>query len=120
MLVVDDEPNNRLLLAAILEFGGHQFSEAGDAAEALRVATAMPPDLVIVDLHMPGMSGTDLIAALRATPSLARVPVALYTATPSDESLAQFVQDSGISGIIPKPSEPRAVLDAVESILKSC
>jgi len=78
----------------------------------------MPPDLIIVDLHMPGLSGAEFIAALRATPTLAHVPVALYTATASDEGLEQFVADSGIGGIIPKQSEPRAVLDAVEVLLK--
>lgn len=117
--MIDDEPKNRLLLAAILEPAGYELSEAADGASALRVAKQVRPDLVILDLHMPGMSGADFLRELRSDPDLAAVKVALYTATTTNPDMAQFMALHHIGHMIPKPSEPPAVLDAVSSILQS-
>ena len=117
ILVVDDEPNNRLLLAAILEHAGHRILEAADGDEALRSARAVPPDLVIVDLNLPGLSGAAFIRALRAIPAASRVPIALYTATLPDDAQREFVRSAGIDAVIPKPSEPASVLAIVGRIL---
>ena len=119
ILVLDDEPNNRLLLGTILEFGGYEFVEASNAADALRAARARRPDLVIMDLHMPGMSGADFLKELRADPALSRVKVALYTATSCDDDLRQFMEVAGIEHIIPKPSDPSEVLRIVGAIVSA-
>ena len=118
ILVVDDEPNNRLLLATILELGGYVVAEAADGAEALLAANAERPDLIVLDLHMPGMSGFDVIKALRADPLLATVKVALYTATAPNPELQVLIDAAGVQGVIPKPSEPREVLDIVGRIVQ--
>lgn len=117
ILILDDEPNNRLLLGTILEFGGFEFVEASNAIDGLRAARRSPPDLVIMDLHMPGMSGVDFLKELRADRALAHVKVALYTATRCDDDLRQFMEVAGIEHIIPKPSDPSEVLTIVRSIL---
>ena len=117
ILVVDDEPNNRLLLATILEHAGHRILEAADGETALRSAAAAPPDLVIADLHLPGLSGADLIRALRASARTTPLRIALYTATAPDATFDEFVAAAHIDGIIPKPSEPQAVLRIVNELL---
>jgi CheY-like chemotaxis protein len=119
ILVVDDEPNNRLLLATILEHVGHEIVEAKDGAEALLIIKYGPPDLVVMDLHMPGMGGADFLKALRAEPGLDRVKVALYTATMTNPDLQQFMDANGIEHVIGKPSEPREVIDVVATILSA-
>jgi len=118
ILVVDDEPNNRLLLATVLEHVGHEIVEAKDGAEALRLAAYGAPDLVIMDLHMPGLSGADFLMALRAEPGLKTVKVALYTATMKNPDLEQFMETNGVRHLIAKPSDPRQVIDTVTAILK--
>lgn len=118
ILVVDDEPNNRLLLATILEHAGYELAEAADGAEALALARVFRPDLIIVDLHMPGMGGADLIKALRADPAIAGARLALYTATSADEGMEQFMEAAGIGCVIKKPSEPEDVLRAVKAALE--
>jgi CheY-like chemotaxis protein len=118
ILVVDDEPYNRLLLATILEHDGHELSEAKNGADGLAMAKVQRPDLIIMDLHMPTMSGTDFVKALRADASLANIKVALYTATMTDPDLLQFMEATGIERVIPKPSEPREVLNLVHEMLR--
>jgi len=119
ILVVDDDINNRLLLRLVLEHAGHEIGEASDGDEALASAHASKPDLIIVDLHMPGMGGVGFIKALRADAALANTRVALYTATISDESMRQFMESAGIGSIIEKPSEPAELLAAVEAALRA-
>lgn len=117
VLIVDDEPNNRLLLRTILEHAGYELAEASDGEEALSLARESPPDLIIMDLNMPGMGGVDFVMALRAEASIASARVALYTATTSDDSLRQFMELAGIGAIIEKPAEPEHVLRAVKAAL---
>lgn len=119
ILVVDDDINNRLLLRLVLEHAGHEIREASDGGEALASANASKPDLIIMDLHMPGMDGIEFINALRADAALAKTRVALYTATVPDESMRQFMELAGIGSVIEKPSEPSEVLAAVEAALRA-
>lgn len=119
ILVVDDDINNRLLLRLVLEHAGYEISEASDGGEALAVANARKPDLIIMDLYMPGMDGIQFIKALRADTALANTRVALYTATASDDSMRQFMQLAGINNIIEKPSEPPQLLASVKAALSS-
>ena len=118
ILIVDDEPSNRLLLVAILEPAGYELSEAADGAAALRQAKEERPDLIITDLNMPGMGGPDFLTELRRDPELKDVKVALYTATAANPDLWQFMETAGVTRIIPKPSDPREVLNVVSAILE--
>lgn len=119
ILVVDDDINNRLLLRLVLEHAGHEITEASDGGEALALANAREPDLIIMDLHMPGMDGIDFIKALRGDTALTKTRVALYTATASDESMRQFMELAGIGCLIEKPSEPKQLLKSVEEALRA-
>lgn len=117
ILVVDDEPANRLLLATILAYGGHTVVEASEGAEGLRLARETLPDLVIIDLFMPGMNGTSFMKALRADGDLAGLTVALYTGTSMSAALQGFMEVAKIEHVIPKPSEPLEVLRIVNDAL---
>jgi len=119
ILVVDDDVNNRLLLRLVLEHAGYDIMEASDGGEALANAHASKPDLIIMDLHMPGVDGVAFINALREDKTLADTRVSLYTATASDESMRQFMELTGIGSIIEKPSEPPRILAAVEAALRT-
>lgn len=118
ILIVDDEVNNRLLLTTILEHAGYEVAEASDGAQALGLARSSRPDLVIIDLNMPGMGGLDLIKALRADPAIADARLALYTATTADASMEQFMETAGVDCVITKPSEPQDVIEAVRVALE--
>ena len=80
VLVVDDEPALLDLLTEVVTEAGHQVRRAGNGREAFALAQQDPPDLVISDVMMPLMSGTELLAALRADPVLADTPVVLISA----------------------------------------
>ena len=80
VLVVDDHPDLCELLARLLRLGGHAAACSTDGAEALDLVRREPPGLVVLDVMMPGMSGLDVLAALRADPETAAVPVVMYSA----------------------------------------
>ena len=117
ILIVDDEPANRALLTTLLLYAGHDVVQAGDGHEALQKAKADCPDLIVVDLNLPGMHGTQFVKALRTDPDTASVKIALYTATAPNESLTAFMEVTGIRHLVPKPSEPSEALEAIAAAL---
>jgi CheY-like chemotaxis protein len=118
VLVADDDANTRMLVRAVLTSAGHTVSEAKDGAEALAQTAAERPDLILLDLSLPDISGTELVRALRADPQTALTMIALYTATPMNVALRDFMQIHGIAGAVPKPSEPAELVRAVAEILR--
>jgi len=118
ILIADDDQNTRSLVQTVLTHAGHRVVEAKDAAEALNCAVTHVPDLILLDLSMPGASGAELLRALRADATTEDVTVALYTATPMNATLRDFVEIYGITGVVPKPSEPLELLAAVEAAMR--
>ena len=117
ILVVDDEPLNRMLLRTILEHDGYTVLEAADGAAALEVARAKTPSLIIMDLHMPRIDGPELLKRLRADPALLETRVALYTATAAGRAMRDFMEANNVFFTIPKPSDPKTVLEIVHQAL---
>lgn len=117
ILIIDDEPANRLLVVTLLAYAGHQVLEAANADEALRTAKDYGPDLIIVDLFLPGMHGTQLIKQLRADEDLRQTKIALYTGTRLDAMLEDFMQVHRVAHLIPKPSEPEDLIRIVNDAL---
>jgi len=117
VLIVDDDAANRLLVATILRPQGHDVLEAAGGNEGLRLARESAPDLIIVDLFMPGMSGVEFVKALRADPATSTARIALYSATRPDRALRDFMQAAGITHAIPKPSEPAELARIVNDAL---
>jgi CheY-like chemotaxis protein len=116
ILVVDDEPFNRLLLATVLRPLGHDVLEAADGDAGLKMVVDRVPDLVVVDLAMPGMGGAGFLKTLRRE-LRCDVPVVLYTATRPDAPMRDFVELFSISAILEKPSEPADIARVVKAAL---
>ena len=117
VLVADDDRNTRLLVRTVLGHAGHDVLEAKDGGEALELAAAHQPHLILLDLSMPSMSGPEFLRALRAQPQSKATRVALYTATAMNSALRDFMEIYGIHDAIPKPSEPAELIASVERAL---
>jgi two-component system KDP operon response regulator KdpE len=115
ILVVDDHPSMRGAVRALLEGERYEVEEASDGAAALAAITEDPPDLILLDLQVPGLGGLDLLEALRADPARAAVPVVVMTAT-GDEGRPGAI-DAGAADYLTKPFNPGALLQAVERVL---
>ncbi len=114
VLVVEDNRALRSLLAQILEVHGFAPVEAECAEDALHVATNDPPDLVIVDQHLPSLNGADLIRLLRAaTPGLRDTPILGLSGRRGSE---QQLLSAGASCFVPKPFHEAGLLDAIRSV----
>jgi CheY-like chemotaxis protein len=87
VLVVDDEADSLALMAAILEARGFSVACAASGADALRSVRRRAPDVILLDVMMPRMSGLDVLRCLREVPATARTPVILVTAKRQDEDL---------------------------------
>lgn len=119
ILIVDDEAANRLLVATLLAYAGHQVIEAASGDEGLRTAKDHRPDLIILDLFLPGMHGSQLVKQLRADSELRQTKIALYTGTRVDSMLEDFMHIHGVEHVIPKPSEPEDFIRIVNDALRT-
>ena len=106
VLVVDDEPAVRALVAASLDGAGCEVETCEDAPTALQRALESPPQLILLDVALPGMNGADLLRRLRAEPATSAVPVVMLTGL---EPPAGTHPD----GILRKPFAPQAVRETV-------
>jgi len=117
VLVVDDVALNVKLLADLLTVKGYRTSTATSGAEALASIAAEPPDLVLLDVMMPGMSGYDVCRAIRADPAQAMLPVVLVTALDPAEERAKGL-DAGADDFLSKPVSQSELLARVRSLLR--
>jgi PAS domain S-box-containing protein len=117
ILIVDDRPINRDFLVTLLGYRGHCLLEAADGAEALEVTRAGRPDLIISDILMPTMDGYEFVRQLRADINVAHIPVIFSTAHYLDREAKALAQQCGVAYILPKPCEPEAVLNLVDTVL---
>jgi CheY-like chemotaxis protein len=108
VLVADDDPAFRALVRRVLGGVAEGVEEVGDGAAALRELRARPPDLLVLDLHMPPPDGRAVLAELRADPALARLPVVVVTAAELDP--AWTVEVAATAAVLPKADLTPAVL----------
>ena len=119
ILVVDDEPASRELLAALLGYHGHSVVAARDGMEGLALGLAEQPDLIITDILMPELDGYALATRVRADPALAHFRIMFYTAIDLGAEVRQLAAASGITHILTKPAEPETILAVVHAALNS-
>ena len=117
ILVADDDAASRLLVATVLQHAGHTVIEAADGDAALSAVAAENPDLLLVDLNMPGTSGVNVIRRLRGDARHRDLAIALYTATPPNAAMRDFMEIYAVRAAVPKPSEPEELLRALEGAL---
>lgn len=118
ILIADDNQQIRMLVAAALRSLGHELEMAEDGEEALEMATANPPDLVLLDVQMPGLDGFEVLRFLRTRPATAHVKVVMLTA---DAQAADKLRGAelGANGYVVKPFSPSELREAVRHTLSS-
>jgi DNA-binding response OmpR family regulator len=116
ILVVEDHPTMRDAMRLVLEGEGFAIDEASDGDMALEMVRADPPDLVFLDLNIPGVSGTDVLRALKSDPATAAVSVIIVTAT-GEEGRERVIR-LGADEYFTKPFSPLALLGTVERVLE--
>src|SRR5688572_8989683 len=118
ILVVDANPTDRRWYITLLGNYGHRLLEASDGVEALALAQAELPELIITDILMPHMDGFSLVRRLRAEPLLASIPVIFQTANYDVSEIHRLARASGVQHILRKAAEPQEILRAVQESLK--
>ena len=118
ILVVDDEPDLRLLVRMTLEGNGYEVAEASTAAEALVQAMAVRPGLILLDIRLPDAEGFEVLRTLKATPELAETPVVMMSAHSSPPTLRK-AEVIGSHDYLIKPFKHDALLDLVRKHLPS-
>jgi cyclic di-GMP phosphodiesterase len=114
ILLVDDEPALRELLRATFEGAHVQVDEAASALEAEACIRARRPDVVVLDLRMPGMSGSELCTRLKGAPRTKKIPIVLLTG--ADDEEARRAKDCGAEALVRKPFSPLDLLAVVEGL----
>ncbi len=116
ILFVDDESDIRMVASLALEaVGGFVISVVDSGDEALKTAPDFAPDLVLLDVSMPGLDGRQTQSALRQLPACAATPVIFVTAKAEDEDVAEYLA-TGALGVIEKPFDPMQLADQVKGI----
>ncbi len=118
ILVVDDNPTNLKLVSDLLRWSGYQISDAMDAEHALEVIRQTTPDLILMDIGLPGMDGLTLTRKLKADEATKHIRIIALTAfaMKGDE---QKALDAGCDGYISKPIDTRSMPDQVARCLRS-
>jgi two-component system phosphate regulon response regulator PhoB len=116
ILLAEDDPDIRDLVTFKLEHGGFEVVSVSDGFAALREAQRRPPDLAILDVRMPRISGIEVCRELRAGPHTARIPIVMLTARARPQDL-ELAYAAGATDYVVKPFSPRELLERVEAVL---
>jgi two-component system OmpR family response regulator len=116
ILYVEDEPDIQAVVKLALEMmGGFTVKVCSSGEEALREAAAFAPDMILLDVMMPGMDGPGTLKALRELPALAGLPVAFMTAKVQPAEVAHY-KSLGALDVIAKPFDPMTLASQVRAI----
>ena len=117
VLVADDKPEGRELVHTVLEKSGYEVFEASDGPEAVEQARRLQPDLIILDIHMPGLDGFGVIEQLRRLDEFASTPIIALTASAMMGDRERAIA-AGFTGYITKPIRLAALRAEVERLLR--
>jgi two-component system cell cycle response regulator DivK len=116
ILIVEDNDKNLKLVRDVLQVKGFSTVEAGTAEEGIKLAAERKPDLILMDIHLPGMSGIEAIKVLRADSATAAIPVIAVTASVMQQDRKQ-ITEAGFDAYVGKPISLKEFLDAVRDVL---
>ena len=116
ILVVEDNERNLKLLRDVLEYAGYDVRVARTAEDGIAAAVKEPPDLVLMDLQLPGIDGMEALRRLRESPRTADIPVVAVTAQAMKHD-RERVLEAGFNGYVEKPISVRAFPDQVRGFL---
>jgi CheY-like chemotaxis protein len=116
ILIVEDNEQNRKLARDLLQVNGYRTIEAETGEDGVRLAAEHAPALVLMDIHLPGISGIEALAQLRATPATRATPIIAFTASvmPQDRS---EIMAAGFDAFVSKPINLQAFLAAIADTL---
>ena len=118
ILVIEDTEDNRQILGDLLSNAGYELIEAVDGLEGVATAEREQPDLILMDIQLPGIDGYEATRRIRKIPALAKVPIIAVTsyALSGDEAKTR---EAGCDGYVAKPYSPRQLLAKVREFLPS-
>jgi two-component system cell cycle response regulator DivK len=116
ILIIEDNERNLKLVRDVLQFNGFQTVEARTAEDGLALASASPPDLVLLDLQLPGIDGIEAFRQLRGSPPTAAIPVVAVTALAMKDDRERVLR-AGFDGYLEKPISVRTLPDQVRAFL---
>ncbi|HEY5247825.1 MAG TPA: response regulator, partial [Dermatophilaceae bacterium] len=117
ILIVDDEPQNRRLLEALLGPEGYVTRTAASGKEALASIADDPPDLILLDVMMPGMDGRQVASALKASPATSNIPIVMVTSQ-TDHGARLAALDAGAEDFLTKPVDRAELWLRVRNLLR--
>jgi two-component system, cell cycle response regulator DivK len=117
ILIVEDNPNNLKLMRDVLRFRGYTTLEAETGEASVTLALARQPALILMDVQLPGMDGSTAMKALKANPSMQRIPIIAMTALAMKGDKERLLAE-GFDGYMSKPVAIREIPKMVESYLQ--
>jgi CheY-like chemotaxis protein len=118
ILIVEDNEKNRKLVRDVLQYSGYDTVESDTAEEGIQLAKEQRPDLILMDITLPGMNGIAALRHLRADADTARIPVVAVTASAMSHD-QQKIMDAGFDGYLMKPIDIKEFLNEVRGVLES-
>jgi two-component system, cell cycle response regulator DivK len=116
VLIVEDNDKNMKLVRDVLQAKGHVTLESTTAEDGLQLANEKVPDLILMDIQLPGMNGIEALAHLRANPVTAAIPVVAVTASVMQQD-RNLITKAGFDAYVGKPISLREFLDTVRDML---
>jgi CheY-like chemotaxis protein len=116
LLIVEDNETNLMIFRDILTAAGHQVLAAGTGEEAFAIARAQSPDLILMDIQLPGMNGLDAVRFLKEDPATSAIPIVALTAH-AMAGHRERALEAGCCGFITKPIRSREFREQVRSYL---
>ena len=117
VLIVEDNEKNLKLVRDVLQVKGYATVEATSAEDGIRIASEQRPDLVLMDIQLPGMNGIDALRVLRADPATAAIPVIAVTASVMQQD-RKMITNAGFDAYVGKPINLKEFLEAVKRALE--
>ena len=118
ILIVEDNEKNMKLVRDVLQVKGYQTLEAATAEDSIALAQAHSPDLVLMDIQLPGMNGIEALGVLRENPATAHIPVIAVTASVMQQD-RKLITEAGFDAYIGKPINLKEFLQAVREMIEA-
>ena len=119
IMVVDDEPDIVYLVSKMLEREGYDVFSADSGEEAVEKLKTERPDLILMDVMMPGMNGWETSKKIKANPELSKIPIAMLTVKSSQNDMEKSFDYGGVNAHIPKPIINKKMLNTIKWLLKN-
>ena len=117
IVIVEDNEQNQKLARDVLQLKGYRVLVADDAEAGIPLVTKEKPDLVLMDIHLPGMNGIEALAKLRAAPETKEIPVFAFTASVMAQDRKE-ITSAGFDGFLSKPINVKEFVETIATRLR--